>query len=148
MIDLKAAIEMPEEKKEYKLIPDGEELLATVDSYEEVDTKSGGRMAKITLKVKRGEYRNYGLRERANLKNKNPQAVQIGAKFLNDLLKATGEFPNGLEDINFDTTRMQDVLGADVRVVVGQKNEKGYTDKFGKEIPARTVNVIKKVLPV
>lgn len=148
MIDLKAAVNMPEEKKEYKLIPEGEELLATIDSYEEVETRSGGLMAKVTLKVKRGEYRNYGLRERLHLKNKNPKATQIAARFLNDLLKATGEFPNGLEDIDYDTTRMQDILGADVKVVVGQKDENGYTDKFGKDIPARTVNTVKKVLPV
>lgn len=140
---------MESEKKEKVLIEDGTEVLASLEEYKEVDTKAGdGRRGTLVFNINRPSNLN-GQKQYDDLMvnlPKSPKAEEIAVKKLNEFLKATGEAPDGLESIDHDRTRLEEFKGIQVKLVIGQKEAKGYTNKDGIEVAPRQINYIKKYL--
>lgn len=64
-----------------------------VEKAEVSPTKTGGEMIKVQLKILDGDQAGRNIFDQFNIKNANPQAVQIGLGQLKGMLKAFG-FPN------------------------------------------------------
>lgn len=133
------------EKKEFTLIPDGTDIMASLDSYEEKDNSKGtGRRGTLVFKISRGEFKDRKLFVDLNVSlPSSPKAEEMASDVISKFLKATGEAPEGLESIGHDRSKLSDFIGLPVVLVVGQKEKAGYTNKEGVEVPSRTINYVK-----
>jgi hypothetical protein len=86
MIDLSGVVEQGGP------VPDGT-YSVMVDKAEVSPTKTGGEMIKVQLKVLDGACRGRVIFDQFNIKNANPQAVQIGLGQIKGMMKAFGH-PN------------------------------------------------------
>lgn len=124
-------------------IPDGA-YACVVEKAEVTNTKSGGEMVKLQLKVAdQGAFFGRAIFDNFNIKNANPQAVQIGLGQLKTFMRAAGHpNPNRLES----TTEL-----VGLRVTVRTKTEtddqygpqsrvKGYSAWSTAVTPAATLN--------
>jgi len=77
------------EATERVLLPEGEYLVSIVDS-EMSKTSKGGDMLTITMQVANGAHEGATLKERLNVINDNPKAMEIAMQTLSRITKAAG----------------------------------------------------------
>lgn len=70
-------------------IPDGT-YSVIVEKAEVSPTKTGGEMIKVQYKIKEGPHSGRNIFDQFNIKNQNPQAVQIGLGQLKGMMKSFG----------------------------------------------------------
>lgn len=101
-------------------------------------TSKGGQMIVLEIDIQDGEAAGRKLFERLNIKNDNPQAVDIAFRTLGEIVKAVGRTTiKDTEELHNKRFKME------VRV----EPAKPYT-KDGVEHPGSPQNSIKKFLPV
>ncbi len=104
---------------ENQTVPTGQ-YTASVEKAELTDTRSGGKMIKVQLKVLEGDHKNRMIFDQFNTENANPQAVQIGLSQLKGMMKAWGHpNPNRLESC-------EELLGLRGLVNVKVEEDPGY----------------------
>jgi hypothetical protein len=101
-------------------IPDGT-YACRVQKAEVVVTKAGGQMIKVELRIQEGQPQGGRvIFDQFNIKNANPQAVQIGLGQLKGLLKAGGHAnPNMLKSC-------EEIVGLKVFVRTKTEQDEGY----------------------
>lgn len=101
-------------------IPDGT-YAVMVNKAEVADTKTGGQMIKVQLKVLDGQPQaGRVIFDQFNIKNANPQAVQIGLGQLKGMMKCFGHpNPNRLEST-------QELMGLRGQVTVKTESDAQY----------------------
>lgn len=104
---------------EGQTVPTGE-YAAVVEKAELSDTRSGGKMIKVQMKIIDGEQKGRMIFDQHNIENANPQAVQIGLSKLKGMMKAWGhKNPNRLEST-------EELLGLRGLVNVKVEEDPGY----------------------
>lgn len=103
-------------------LPDGTYVVAVSDAQVKPTRNAGGEYIAVTYTVVGGTYEGRKLFGQFNIKNSNPQAVQIGLSQLKTLMKAAGKpNPNRLES-------SQELVGLRCRVKTKVK-----VDDFGEK---------------
>ncbi|MBO9484142.1 DUF669 domain-containing protein [Salinisphaera sp. G21_0] len=104
---------------EFEPLPPGE-YLAMITEASLDNTKSGGRMVKLTYTIMEGQYESRKLWSQHNIENRSPRAEEIGRKELSRIAHAIGQ------PMISDTDQL---LNQVVRIRVVVKNDPGYGPK-------------------
>lgn len=135
---------MEDKKIEKKLLTEGD-YIVMLESYKEGPNKKGtgvrGTM-EFTVKQRDSEFNGQKLYVDINPVNPSKKAEEISTRTLNSFLIATGDCPNGLEDIAYDRTKIGQFSDVKVVAVVKQKLAGAYTNAQGINVPEKLVNTI------
>lgn len=104
---------------EFEPLPPGEYLTMVTEASLE-NTKTGGRMVKLTYTIMEGQYESRKLWSQHNIENRSPRAEEIGRKELSRIAHAIGQ------PMISDTDQL---LNQVVRIRVVIKNDPGYGPK-------------------
>ena len=104
---------------EFEPLPAGEYLTMITESSLE-NTKTGGRMVKLTYTIMEGQYESRKLWSQHNIVNSSPKAEEIGRKELSRIAHAIGQ------PMISDTEQL---LNRVVRIRIVIKNDPGYGPK-------------------
>ncbi len=104
---------------EFDPLPAGEYLTMITESSLE-NTKTGGRMVKLTYTIMEGQYEGRKTWSQHNIVNKSPRAEEIGRKELSRIAHAIGQ------PMISDTDQL---LNQVIRIRVVIKNDPGYGPK-------------------
>ncbi|WP_067582769.1 DUF669 domain-containing protein [Endozoicomonas ascidiicola] len=104
---------------EFEPLPAGEYLTMITESALE-NTKTGGRMVKLTYTIMEGQHESRKLWSQHNIENKSPRAEEIGRKELSRIAHAIGQ------PMISDTDQL---LNQVIRIRVVIKNDPGYGPK-------------------
>lgn len=104
---------------EFEPLPAGEYLTMITESSLE-NTKTGGRMVKLTYTIMEGPHESRKLWSQHNIENRSPRAEEIGRKELSRIAHAIGQ------PMISDTDQL---LNQVVRIRVVVKNDPGYGPK-------------------
>lgn len=117
------------------LIPESE-YMAKLVRLEGKDTKTGGKMAVLDVRITHGEYQGTELIDRLNVINDNPDAVRIALNVLADICRSQGltETPRDLSTL----------VGSEFIIKV--KTEKGadWIDDKGETVAGKDKSIIAK----
>lgn len=116
--------QMPEDDRNFEIIPSGTWLAMQVIESDVIDTKDrSGKILMLTLQVtEEGQYKNRQIWQGLNIVNQNPQAQEISEKLLRGIMVGIGlKVADNHEDLRF-----LPFLG---RVGIEKSNDKQYPDK-------------------
>lgn len=104
---------------DFEPLPPGEYLTMITEASLE-NTKSGGRMVKLTYTIMEGQYESRKLWSQHNIENRSPRAEEIGRKELSRIAHAINQ------PMISDTDQL---LSQVIRIRVVVKNDPGYGPK-------------------
>ena len=108
-----------EMRKDFEALPEGEYFFQCIEA-EKKNTKSGGKMIEVQLKVVGGQFDNRRVFHRFNIVNQSEKAQTIGLEDLKRFLIACGV------DTNKEISSLESILGLMCRATVVHKQDPTY----------------------
>ena len=135
--------EIVKTKKEFKPLPAGDYMLILKEFSEKATRNGKGVMLNATYEVAQGD--DAGKKVFANylVEHTSEKAQEIGNRELGKFLQAVG-LEKGLEDLDYDRTRINDFLNEKFVATLSVKDPQEYTDYQGVQKMSKARNEIKE----